>query len=306
MAMAFLTQSNYNLLYGLVKETHTQIEPDFFQNAFLEFGRKETGPLMDLNKKFIRKLMQKISTQHKLPTPSQLLPQQQPTFPFNMARSSKNVTFDEQLELHQQHFKQFSAPPPPPTPVFSDDLTQPSSGIDELMKKAIMERKYDTHNISPPPPSSLQQQQQYYSQRPPRKLEIGNIVNDPDIVKQDIIDIDNLENVSLQISEIPQPLQPSANKTVENLFSKLRMVSTVPESPALDSVKIEKDKSIEHSLERKQTIEQLTTRIEHLEIELAELKKHIFGNQSQNKVFNLELKERPPSPSTDGTSSFVN
>ena len=298
MAMAFLTQSNYNLLYGLVKETHTQIEPDFFQNAFLEFGRKETGPLMDLNKKFIRRLMHKISTQPK-PTP---------VFPFTQpieTARSKNVTFDQQLELHQQHFKQFAAPPPPPTPVFKDELIQPSSGIDELMKKAIMERKYDTLNIQPP--STSLQQQPYQNQRPPRRLEIDTVVNDIDIIKNDIIDIDNLENNSQQ---------SSANKSVENLFSKLRIVNPVPESPALesqalespalDSIKIDNNKSMEHFLERKQTIEQLTSRVQQLEIELQELKKLVFENHQQNKVFNLELKERPPSPSKDGSSSFIN
>jgi len=298
--MAFLTQSNYNLLYNLVTETHTQIQPDFFQNVFLEFGRKENGPLMELNKKFIRKLMNKISTQNKLPPPSQLIPQQtQSLFSFNQIDTtrpqgmrSKNVTFDEQLELHKQHFQQFSAPTPPPTPVFSDDLTQPSSGIDELMKKTLMERKYDTLNINPPP--SLQQQP-YHSQRPPRKLEIGSVVNDTEVIKQDMIDIDDLGNIPLK----PQPT--FQNKNLENLFSKLRVVPPISSSQTLEQNT--QTEETEQPLERNNLIEQLTKRVEHLEIELAELKKHFF---EQNKVFNLELKERPTSPSTDGPSSFIN
>ena len=124
--MNFLSIDNYNLLYGIVKE-HITDDPVLFDTLFNDFGHREKGTLMTLNKKFLKVMNDLVP---KTPT-------------------AKKVTFDAQCNSHEQNFLSY-IPKPPPTPIFADMPTKDVlKNIDEIMKETLAYRQYETIPTKP-------------------------------------------------------------------------------------------------------------------------------------------------------------
>lgn len=223
--MSFLSKKNSDMLFDLITEESINVDYVSFNKLFLEFGKVNGNrhPLMEMNKQFIRTLLTNYGQHNSIQTPITVTRYpEQPQFQNNNISTTmpsrpqgsrlKNVSFDEQLELHKQHFQQYAAPPPPTPPVFKDEESTPSSDLEILMKKALGERNYD----SVPP------------QQNPRKIHIGSVIED-EKHKEDLIDIDILNK--------PQPLhQPPPQTDISNLgfFSKLKTVKKVTEEKEED------------------------------------------------------------------------
>jgi hypothetical protein len=306
--MAFLSKKNADMLYEVVSEEFVNIDYGSFNKLFLEFGESVAQtqlPVMELNKRFVRTLQAQYQQQRHLQQshqPQQQNQQQQahpsssiiPSRP--QGARSKNVTFDQELELHKQHFQQFAAPPPPTPPVFKDTFEQPVDDLSLLMKKAMSERNYDT---MPPPP-------------PTRKLHIGSVVEDEKL-KEDMIDIDKFlqqregsskrqPHPQPQQQHQPQPTKPSASAASSfDFFSKLKVVKPVIESqPDLpdEEEDNEEEKIIEDSVTNISTnaLEELTQKVSILTEELQSMKELVVTLSTELKAvkhYIPELKETP-------------
>jgi len=144
--MYFLSKKNADILFDVISEESINVDYPSFNQIFIEYGQT-TGnnlPLMEMNKQFIRYLLANYGRKN---TSQQ---QQQNNISTSMpsrpqGSRSKNVSFDQQLELHRQHFQQYSAPPPPEPPVFKDETPSPSGDLDILMKKALTQRRFDRY-----------------------------------------------------------------------------------------------------------------------------------------------------------------
>jgi hypothetical protein len=297
--MSFLSKKNSDMLFDLITEESINVDYASFNKLFLEFGQINgtRHPLMEMNKQFIRNLL---TNYGRHPSTQQTIsvnryPEQQQfqnnnistTMPSRPQGSrSKNVSFDEQLELHKQHFQQYASPPPPTPPVFKDEESTPSSDLEILMKKALGERNYD----SVPP------------QQNPRKIHIGSVIED-EKHKEDLIDIDILNK--------PQPLhQPPPQTDISNLgfFSKLKTVKKVTEEKeedqnpisTTDISVIEPNSITQLSLEneKENEFEFLKHTVTRLTQQLEEINKKI--NHLYNEIeiihnnINPELKETTP------------
>jgi hypothetical protein len=118
--MQFLSADNYHVLLSLVKE-HITTDVSLFDNMFNDFGSREKGPVLDLNKRFIRILNDMIKNNPK----------------------TRKVSFDQQCDTHKQNFLSYAVKPPQ-TPVFADSLSdKPLKNIDDLVKDTIASRQYE-------------------------------------------------------------------------------------------------------------------------------------------------------------------
>jgi len=275
--MYFLSKKNADILFDVISEESINVDYPSFNQIFIEYGQT-TGnnlPLMEMNKQFIRYLLANYGRKN---TSQQ---QQQNNISTSMpsrpqGSRSKNVSFDQQLELHRQHFQQYSAPPPPEPPVFKDETPSPSGDLDILMKKALSERKYDP--ILP--------------QQNPRKLHIGSVIED-EKHKEDLIDID-------KFAKPPSP-SPSTSPELSTLgfFSKLKTVKQEAEpikeieSPMKNDVE---NKNI--STTPQSEVQELIKTVLKLSQQLEEIdKKVLLLSQELEAVkytYNPELKETPP------------
>jgi len=118
--MSFLSADNHAVLAELVREN---ITPDsmLFDNVFKDFGNRERGPLIELNKKFLTIMNDIVHTSQK----------------------PKKVSFDQQIETHRQNFLSYS-PKPPTIPIFADNPSVDNlRNISEIVQDAMETRKYD-------------------------------------------------------------------------------------------------------------------------------------------------------------------
>jgi len=269
--MSFLSKDNSDLLYDVIKET-INIDYLSFNQRFLEFGQSNGNkmPLIEMNKQFIRSFLSPSSNSNSNAN-------EKPQTSSNMSTNilfrpqgsrSKNVSFDEQLELHKQHFQQFSAPPPPTPPVFKDEDKESFSNLDLLMQKALSERNYDPIPIA--------------SQQPARKLQIGSVIED-EIYMDDVIDVDKFNNtvenkIKGQTTNVP---------SVTTFFSKLQQIPESPESPEKKEKEKEKEKDSENNIlltkyeSMNKIIERLTESVDKLEREVEQIKNTISTSVSK-------------------------
>ena len=118
--MSFLSADNHAVLAELVREN---ITPDImlFDNVFKDFGNRERGPLIELNKKFLTIMKDLVQNIQK----------------------PKKVSFDQQIETHRQNFLSYS-PKPPTIPIFADNPSVDNlRNISEIVHDAMETRKYD-------------------------------------------------------------------------------------------------------------------------------------------------------------------
>jgi hypothetical protein len=276
--MSFLSKENSDLLYEVIRET-MNVDYASFNKSFLEFGQINGNslPLMEMNKQFIRSFLVSSgmdNTPQSYPQRQSQSQSQQTSMPFRpQGARSKNVSFDEQLELHKQHFQQFAVPPPPTPPNFKDEDPEPVINLDILMQKALSDRKYDP---MPPPP-------------PVRKLHIGSVIEDMSI-KEDIIDVDKFNNkVERKLKEPEPEPEPDTVPSVNTFFSKLQQLKPAkPLAPLINPDTIDVDKPINKLT---QDIQHLTDTVNKLEKEIETIKQTI--SQLQKNIYNEELKETP-------------
>lgn len=118
--MQFSSSHNYHVLLDIVKENITS-DVVLFDTMFKDFGSREHGPVMELNKKFLRILNDIVKNTPK----------------------TRKVSFDQQCDTHKQNFLSY-APKTPPTPIFADTIPdEPLKNIDDLVKDTIASRQYE-------------------------------------------------------------------------------------------------------------------------------------------------------------------
>jgi hypothetical protein len=236
--MEFLNNTNYKLLFDIIKEEVPNINVKLFHSVFIEFGNKEKGELLTLNKRFIHLFMSIVNSnqqQQHQQEPQQLKQQIQTqpyltskTFPLGIASPTeaidvtyqkhsqlKRVSFENEMYKHRTHFQHFSSPPIPPTPNFSDNITEDKINIDFLLQKTLKDRNYDIPLIP--------------LQKPPRQLEIGSIIPENE-VKHDIIPL-IIESIQSKSSE--PVINNTREKITSSFFSKLH---TIPNNSIEQSV----------------------------------------------------------------------
>ena len=121
--MRFLSPENHKVLSEIV-EQHITKDNGLFEQLFVEFGNKEKGSVMELNKKFLS-IISDISTKTHEP---------------------RKVSFEQQYNNHHRNFMSYT-PKHPESPVFSDIVPkEPLRNIDELIKETVINRQYE---ISP-------------------------------------------------------------------------------------------------------------------------------------------------------------
>jgi hypothetical protein len=243
--MSFLTKDNSDLLYDVIKE-YINIDYPSFNKRFLEFGKTNGNKmsLIEMNKKFISSFLS--STQNTMTNNVPFRPQ---------GSRSKNVSFDEQLELHKQHFNQFSSPPPPNTPVFKDENNESFVNLDLLMKKALNERNYDQ-----------------LPTQPVRKLHIGSVIED-EIHDNDVIDVEKFNEINKSKNIHVGSEVISVTNT---FFSKLQQLKPEKRLDPLENpnkIEVEEDNI-------KSMITDLTNTLNNLKQEIEIMKEKI------NKIFN--------------------
>jgi hypothetical protein len=270
--MSFLSKKNSDMLFDLITEESVNIDYSSFNKMLLEFGQINgtRHPLIEMNKQFIRHLITNYGRIQSNPTgfseqqfhSNSNISTNMPSRP--QGSRSKNVSFDEQLELHKQHFQQYAAPPPPTPPIFKDDESNNSSDLEALMKKALSERKYDV--IS--------------SQPNPRKLHIGSVIED-EKHKEDLIDIDKLTKQQPK----PEPQELSSF----GFFSKLKMVKQNEEqeltSPTQPSLQNQKETETE---QENKVISTNPNELDILKYTVARLETHL---EETNKKMDFLLQE---------------
>jgi hypothetical protein len=293
--MSFLSKKNSDMLFDLITEECINVDYSSFNKMLLEFGQINgtRHSLMEMNKQFIRHLITNYGRTQSNPTgfseqqfhSNSNISTNMPSRP--QGSRSKNVSFDEQLELHKQHFQQYAAPPPPTPPIFKDEESNNSSDLEVLMKKALSERKYDV--IS--------------SQQNTRKLHIGSVIED-EKHKEDLIDIDKLTKQQPQ----QQPQQPQPELSSFGFFSKLKMFKQSEEqdlsSPTQSSLQNEKETETEpenkviSTNQNQNELDILKDNVARLEHRLEETDKKIdflLKEMSLLKnTYNPELKETSP------------
>lgn len=282
------------MLFDVISEESINVDYPSFNKLFLEFGQTNGNrhPLMEMNKQFIRTLLStygrntpssKSHSQPQFQIQNNNMSTNMPSRP--QGARSKNVSFDEQLELHRQHFQQFASPPPPTPPIFEDDASiNPSGNLDILMQKALSERKYDAVP-------------QFQSQ-PARKLHIGSVIED-EKHKEDVIDIDKL---TIPIPTQPQPQPPPIEDvSTFGFFSKLKTVKkettlVVEQDPSSNPTPIFAIDEIKDTI--KDSINMSTNAIEDLQKTVAQLSQEVSRLSAEVDVlkntYSPELKETPP------------
>lgn len=277
--MAFLSKKNTALLQEILQEEAIPLGYEALHKMAAEFAQKKGNrvslPLMEMNKQFllmIRLAFQQLQdTSANAPVVPALFSSAttNTTSTSNLpmrpqAARSKNVSFDEQLELHKTHFQQFAAPPPPTPPVFQDPEPTFDGDLHALMQKAMSERNYDAQ----PPPL----------QGNGRKLQIGSVIED-ETHKQDLIDIEKFNQ-----AQPSEPQQPPPPLSAVNFFAKLKTVPVQvaspppPPPPPLTEGELDISDLTIHPMDvspetpsSKRSIEILTDRVNQLTVQLEQL-----------------------------------
>jgi hypothetical protein len=299
--VSFLSKQNTALLQEILQEESIFLGMESFHQMASDFAHKKGQtrlPLMEMNKQFLLMIrlayqqLQQMQSQPPLPSTTAATMPSRP-----QGVRSKNVSFDQELELHRKHFQQFAAPPPPTPPVFQDP--EPSSNssassmeadLQTLMTKTINERKYD---------SALP------SQFTGRKLQIGSMIEQTSHT-EDVIDI---EGISGGGGGPTQPAMSAFSSSVEvafngenkmtDFFSKLKTTNSSPSSSSLSPiVDISRNLPATTTTTITPTNEDLQQMVAKLQSELEDTKQivsHLSEEFAAFKIYiyNIGLKETP-------------
>ena len=191
--MHFLSNDNYNMLLEIVRENITT-DTVLFTNMFKDFGNREKGSTIELNKQFLRILNDIVKNTPK----------------------TRKVSFDKQIDNHKQNFLSYM-PKTPITPIFADMTPkEPLRNIDDLIKDTIASRQYESFQ----PQSSS-------------KSDINVSIPIPSNNKQKILDIEYITNNTSEIytsSPIVDlgKIEPSSNDIDhDNISNMLHAISTM-------------------------------------------------------------------------------
>ena len=263
----FLSNDNLKLLWDVIVDNEilknkntemlVQINNIFNQNikGFYENEMKNNPniSLIELNKKFISLLINHVQKTF-FKSNKQLITSEE-------IQNNRMNQFEKDLTLKQQEFTNAMSLPIPPTPTFQDKLDEPISELELEIKRTIAQRNYDIekihnniHNVSGDPSSWLTSQETSIKKE---KLNISNnlkstIINKPvseikyikiennldnNILKNDIIDLNNKKNVqwaddtedifeSDLFKKLKVVQQPEISKPEQNLVQRIESMET--------------------------------------------------------------------------------
>ena len=234
--MSFLEQQNFNILLDIIREEIPNVNINTFQHLFNDFGKKEHGDLLTLNKKFINIFFTIVNdpTHSLFPLMKTELKYTQMNITSQDFSKSRKVSFDHALEKHRQHFQTLANPPIPAVPNFQDKLDDEQDNLDHLLQQTLLTRQYDIPFANPNPNPNpnpniptlpLQQHlmplpQQHQQPNRPRLLEIGSLIPETEINHQIIDILPNLNSATKLQTITQQPTQPE--KISSSFLSKLQ------------------------------------------------------------------------------------
>jgi hypothetical protein len=169
------------MLLEIVRENITT-DMMLFNSMFNDFGNREKGTTLELNKRFIGILNDIVKNTPK----------------------TRKVSFDKQIDTHKQNFLSY-LPKPPVTPIFADMVSkEPLRNLDELIKDTIANRQYEPVKSPSDPKINI---------LPPKVLDIEPIpvTESSNYLNQSVMDlgvaeISNTYNSSHEISNIMQTI----------------------------------------------------------------------------------------------------
>lgn len=235
----FLTQENQILLWDVIKDEdvfnnmpNDSVESVLrvFNNnirGFFDAENKKTTNLMELNKKYIVKIINFIhanqtDAKNNLHTHADI-------------QKDKRSQFDNELSVKQNEFTSAMALPVPPTPKFNDNLDEPMSEMEDAIKKMTEQRNYDIEQINrnynnsdswlKPKETSIKKeklQPKQSSNENIRLIKIDNPIDDS-FYKKDVIELNTSPTIKKQISWMDE--KENVDDIQTNIFKKLKTVS---------------------------------------------------------------------------------
>jgi len=154
----FLSKSNIEMIWDVImdedifknrtKETIININ-NLFNKLIKEFFDSEKNKynnLIDMNKQFIKIILNYINRLFPLRQNSQNIPnaQNKQLITSEDIQQNRMTQFEKDLTIKQQEFTNAITLPVPPTPNFSDKLDEPISEMGLAVKQMMAQRKYDT------------------------------------------------------------------------------------------------------------------------------------------------------------------
>ena len=245
----FVNAENVNLLWEVINDdvsvknklSTISMNYESFNNNMAIFYEKEKNnkrSLVELNKRFVSKMVYDISqiNTHKYQESS--IQQQQPLITIQDIRMNKITEFDKEYLQKQNNFNELITKPIPPTPIFKDKMDEPINEIDELIRQTIAQRNYDVNQYT-----SLHE-----NKNPPHFLKPQETSVKNDNIKY--ISIDNTTTLNMghniidlspstfaEPTTIKKTSSPSQYKNVSwddlktdsfDIFSKLKNIEPVP------------------------------------------------------------------------------
>ena len=199
--MLFLSKENRQVLSELVYDNITK-DSDLFEKMFTDFGAREKGDVMSLNKKFLSIITDIASKTHE---------------------PRKTVSFDQQYNNHKRNFMSYT-PKHPEAPIFTDMVPkEPLRNIDEIIKETVISRQYDlAPNVNKYSSPSIQQ---------PKNIETIQIKQiDIQPVLQNELTVSLADSAIELVSDISEPIPDqqiqSILKLLYSLDSKLTGIET--------------------------------------------------------------------------------
>jgi hypothetical protein len=237
----FLTQENQILLWDVIKDedvfnnmSNESVESvlQVFNNnirGFFDAEKKKTTNLLELNKKYIVKI---ISFIHATQTDTKNILHTHVDI-----QKDKRSQFDNELSVKQNEFTSAMALPVPPTPKFNDNLDEPMSEMEDAIKKMTEQRNYDIEQINrnynnsgswlKPKETSiknekLQPKPKQILNENIRLIKIDNAIDDS-VYKKDVIELNASPTIKKQISWMDE--KENVDDIQTNIFKKLKTVS---------------------------------------------------------------------------------
>lgn len=159
----FVNAENVNLLWEVINDDISvkkklltiSINYESFNNNMAIFYEKEknnTRSLVELNKRFVSKMVNDISqiNTHKYEEPPSMTQpvSNHPLITKQDIRMNRISEFDKEYLQKQNNFNELIAKPIPPTPIFKDKMDEPINEMDELIRQTIAQRNYEVNQYT--------------------------------------------------------------------------------------------------------------------------------------------------------------
>jgi hypothetical protein len=197
--MNFLSASNRQVLSEIVYENITQ-DTVLFDKMFNDFGSREQGPVMALNKKFLS-ILSDITAKAVEPR--------------------KTVSFDQQYNNHKRNFMSYT-PKHPEAPIFADVLPKvPLRNIDELIKETVVSRQYELAPSKSITSSEISQEVANKSKNTKiKQLNIQSMNPDDNVSSAFIDNVIELNTNTTELFNIPVTSHIDQLSSIQAMFEK--------------------------------------------------------------------------------------